>query len=725
MAETPNGKNTSTMRHESDFSENLLNVVGSLVVVLDREGTIIRFNRACEETTGYTSEEVRGKRLWDIFLVYKEEAEVKGVFDSLIKGTIPSRHQNIWLTKQGDCRLIDWSNTVVHDENGEVQYVIATGIDITERRMFEEELRASEERIRYIIKHNPNAIAVLDNDLCYILVSDRFLHDYRLREKDIIGKCHYDVFPEVPDRWKEIHRRCLAGAIETAEDDLFIRVDGSVDTIRWEVRPWYDSHGQIGGIIMYTEVITERKRAEEALRESEARMRAIVNTAVDGIVTIDERGTIESINPAVEKIFGYTTGELMGQNVNILMPEPYHSEHNQYLANYLNTGISKIIGIGREVMGRRKDGTLFPIDLSVSEVRLKGRRIFTGIVRDISTRRRSEEALRESQERLQLATEGAQVGTWQWDLPADVITYSPKAAELFGLAPGGQLTKNDFLNLLHPDDRQRVSLLKTELEKEKTYNVEYQIIWPNGKTHWIQTRGRVVSQNAGVPTRLMGVVMDICERKRSEKALQQISDRLRALFEASPVGILTLQPDGVVTMWNPAAARIYGWTEEEVLGKPAPFIPEDRMHEFDESRARVLAGESFSNLLLHRRRKDGSLIDVSLSTAPLHAEDGSITGILGMVADVTDQRRTEEALRASEEKYRDLVQNAQSFMLRFNAQGQITFFNEYAQAFFGYTEEEVIGKHVDILVPPVSSFGRDLYDMLHDIILHPRELCHQ
>jgi PAS domain S-box-containing protein len=123
------------------------------------------------------------------------------------------------------------------------------------------------------------------------------------------------------------------------------------------------------------------------------RLRAILQTAVEGIITIDERGMIESMNPAAERHFGYATAEVMGKNVKMLMPSPYREAHDGYLQNYLRTGQAKIIGIGREVIGQRKDGSVFPMDLAVSEVRLSDRRLFTGFVRDITERKRAETQL--------------------------------------------------------------------------------------------------------------------------------------------------------------------------------------------------------------------------------------------------------------------------------------------------------------------------------------------
>jgi PAS domain S-box-containing protein len=139
--------------------------------------------------------------------------------------------------------------------------------------------------------------------------------------------------------------------------------------------------------------------AAAALHDSEERLRAILDTAVEGIITIDERGSIESMNPAAEKTFGWKASEIVGKNVNMLMPSPYKQQHDDYLANYLRTGHAKIIGIGREVVGQRKDGGVFPMDLAVSEVRLANRRLFAGFVRDITDRKRLEQEILEISDR--------------------------------------------------------------------------------------------------------------------------------------------------------------------------------------------------------------------------------------------------------------------------------------------------------------------------------------
>ena len=171
--------------------------------------------------------------------------------------------------------------------------------------------------------------------------------------------------------------------------------DGRLIDVALSISPILDEAGRIVGASAIGRDVTEHKKDVNDLRDSEARLRSILESAVDGIVVIDSRGRIESFNPAAERLFGYSAQEAKGQNVNLLMPSPYREQHDEYMARYLATGIAKIIGMGREVTGRRKDGTTFPLHLSVGEMAVGGERKFTGLLHDLSTRVKVEEQLRE------------------------------------------------------------------------------------------------------------------------------------------------------------------------------------------------------------------------------------------------------------------------------------------------------------------------------------------
>jgi two-component system, LuxR family, sensor kinase FixL len=183
--------------------------------------------------------------------------------------------------------------------------------------------------------------------------------------------------------------------------------------------------------------------------DDKTRLQAIINTAIDGIITIDRAGIVESLNPAAARIFGYLPQEVIGQNNRMLMPEPDRSLHDTYLENYHRTGIGQIIGKGREVLGRRKDGTVFPFLLSISEVKLRDKQIFTGIVHDISNLKKAEAALRESENKISSIIQAAVDGIITIDTRGMMEMINPAAARLFGYEPQELLGKS--INMLMPE----------------------------------------------------------------------------------------------------------------------------------------------------------------------------------------------------------------------------------------------------------------------------------
>ncbi|WP_166647219.1 PAS domain-containing sensor histidine kinase [Prosthecobacter fusiformis] len=170
--------------------------------------------------------------------------------------------------------------------------------------------------------------------------------------------------------------------------------DGGQRHVEWFHSDIKDDEGRVTGILCMGRDVTELQLTREALVSSEKRSSAVLETAVNAIITINEEKVIETVNSATERIFGYSRDEMVGRNIQMLMPQPYRDKHDSYVQNYLNTGVKKIIGIGREVVGQRKDGTVFPMDLSVGEARLpEGRRVFTGIIRDLTDRKILEEKI--------------------------------------------------------------------------------------------------------------------------------------------------------------------------------------------------------------------------------------------------------------------------------------------------------------------------------------------
>ncbi len=261
------------------------------------------------------------------------------------------------------------------------------------------------DQFRGFIEYAPVAIAMLDHDMRYLAVSRRWIEDYGLHGRGIEGRSHYEIFPEIPEQWRDVHRRAMTGEVCSKDEDRFERADGTVQWLRWDVRPWFAPDGGIGGILILTEDITRRKEAEEAvrlererLRVSEDRYRAIFEAAPNPAIIIDERGTITEINPAAGAAFGHTPAEMIGRNVSILMTEADALAHDSYLKRHAETGESHIIGIGRVVPVKRKNGSVYPAELTITAWKdEQGARLYCGTLTDLTERERSERMLAERQ----------------------------------------------------------------------------------------------------------------------------------------------------------------------------------------------------------------------------------------------------------------------------------------------------------------------------------------
>ena len=202
------------------------------------------------------------------------------------------------------------------------------------------------------------------------------------------------VPPEVRDEFDQVMERVRRGERIGTLETVRLRKEGSRVQVVLTLSPIRAPGGGLIGTSVIARDISERKRMDAEVSKGRAKLRAILDTAVDAIISIDGRGIIQTINPATERMFGYTSAELIGQNVKMLMPSPYHEEHDGYLARYRQTGEKRILGIGREVQARRKDGTVFAVDLAVSEVEAGA--LFTGTIRDISDRKLMERMLRDT-----------------------------------------------------------------------------------------------------------------------------------------------------------------------------------------------------------------------------------------------------------------------------------------------------------------------------------------
>ena len=260
-----------------------------------------------------------------------------------------------------------------------------------EQARFEEIVKTNEALLRLFIKHTPAAIAMFDTDMRYLQVSDRFLTDYDLEGQDLIGKSHYDVFPDLPERWRAAHRRILAGAVERCDEDSYISSDGSTGWMQWESLPWRNVDGEIGGLILFTQVITARKRAEEALRASEERFVKIFHLSPFrmGILRIRD-GIVLEVNDTWIKETGFSRDDIINQSIfkyASLMADGVVEKMRQVLKSQKHT-------VDLEVRFHSKSGREVIANTSAVMFDLDGEPCYLWVANDITERKHAEEALR-------------------------------------------------------------------------------------------------------------------------------------------------------------------------------------------------------------------------------------------------------------------------------------------------------------------------------------------
>jgi two-component system sensor kinase FixL len=317
----------------------------------------------------------------------------------------------------------------------------------------------------------------------------------------------------------------------------------------------------------------------EAARETRSRQgleyRALLDAAVDAIIVIDHRGIVQEFSQAAQRVFGYSADEVIGSNVNVLMPEPYHGEHDDYLARYNSSRDPHIIGIGREVRARRKDGSLFPCDLAVGQVQGVEPPRFIGFIRDITARKEAEELLRRSEAELRLAQELANLGNYVMHAGGNAPDYfSPQLYRILGVQPGDTRTvREEFLGRwVHPADRNRVADEFARMDAGKSaLDIEYQVVLRDGTMKHLHHLAQAVFGPDGRVLKYVGTIHDITDRRRAEDEARVLQERLTHFSRLSTMGEMAAglaheinQPLSAIATYAQACQRLIRQPEPDI-----------------------------------------------------------------------------------------------------------------------------------------------------------------
>jgi PAS domain S-box-containing protein len=552
----------------------------------------------------------------------------------------------------GEVRWIHSQAWATRDAAGRILHVEGTDFDITETRQAEQALRESEGRLRLFVEHAPAALAMFDRDLRYLVASRRWVTDYRLGDVEPIGRSHYDLFPTISAEWRAVHARALAGEVIRSERDSFTRADGTVQWLRWEVRPWYDTAGAVGGIVMFADDITASVASETALRENEERFRRLVDSIMDGVISIDADQRVTLFNPAAEKMFGLSAVEVLGGPLDRLIPTPHRANHAGYVAGFMRTGVTNrsMAALGA-VSAVRGDGEHFPIEASLSQIEVNGQKVATAIVRDISARVRAEAALRESEEQFRATFEQAAVGLAHVGMTGRFLRVNERLSEITGHTRD-ELLAFTFQMITHPDDLSADLELADRLLAGQVphYSLEKRYVRKAGGFVWVNITVSVRRDRGGSPLHYISVIEDISARKDAEAALRESEARFRNVFEYAPIGIGITDADGQFIQCNPEYCRILGLTEEELMSADLAMLvhPDDRAENMTLLR-RLSAGQipryELSNRFLH---KSGSPVWVHKVVTYFGDGGEQERRLMALVTDLTEQRRVELQLRQQE-----------------------------------------------------------------------------
>ena len=718
----------------------------------------------------------------------------------------------------------------------------------------------AEAQLRLFVEHTPAAVAMFDREMRYVLFSRRWLTDYGLADHDIVGRSHYEVFPDIPERWRKLHQRVLAGSVERCEEDAFERADGSTVWIRWELLPWRDDDDEIGGLVMFTEVITERKRADllaagqrrlfeliaagaalgDVLGEITGLVEAHSEGALCSILLIEDgrvrHGATPNLPPEyVTQIDGSAIGPSAGscgtaayRGESVIVADietnPLWDDYRQLaLPHGLRAcWATPIFASDGQVVGTFANYYREPRSPDASDLGLI--EMATGVASVAIERERSQAALRESEERFRSVFETTSTAIAITTVPDGTIMHVNRAFEQLVGRPEAELIGATVEAFTHPDELGRKKELFGELTRgeRETSRFENRYVHPDGSVVWGDLTGSIVRDAEGRPAAYVGVITDVTDRKLAEEALRRrdaileavgwsaarllqagslaetanevlerlgraagtsraylfenhpgpagtllssqrfewvaegisaqidnavlqnqpypdewretmgagvpfhraisefsgdtrteleqqdilslalvpifvaeewwgfvgfdecvtdrvwsaaeldalraaagilgaaverariegavrlATERLADVLEASPIATIAVDQEGRVTIWNAAAERVFGWTRGEVSGRPNPTVPPEMLEDVKALRRAVIEGKTPASIETKRRRKDGSLLEVRLSLGSMRDASGEVTGIVGLIEDISDLRRSENERRELE-----------------------------------------------------------------------------
>lgn len=549
------------------------------------------------------------------------------------------------ITKEGEVRYHE--GTLVNLLNETIGAIVSDVRDVTEKVLKQQELEKSrieiEEReklLQLYIEHSPAAIAMFDANMHYLVVSSRWLKDYGLEGKKIIGESHFTIFPGIADTWKEVCSDCLKGAARKSEEELFVRADGNYIWIRWEIRPWYQFDGRIGGVLIFSEDITKRKHDEETIAQSEIKYKALMESISDGFIALDKNWRFTYINKVAEQLLKKDAAELLHRNAWDEFPEVRNTIFYEGFQSAMRNRQSLVIEDYSTSLQKWVRIHVYPSEAGLS--------VF---FKDIDGEKQSEIRARQSDDLRKAIMNTIHDAVFCTDQNGGIVYWNRRAEELFGFSQQEMFGRSIFDYIL-PVKRESTDTLQDENCSKKSCRVilgklmETKAFDVHGREFPVELFAVRIGDRSDIT--FCGFIRDISERKKAEEEVIRSKERLQRAQRIGHLGHWEISFKTGESKWSDEAYRIYGLepadhniSMEEWLTWVHPDDL-DRVKEEIENGKTNWVGSSFYHRII---RKDGSVRHVFAESRYEMDENRDPTAMFGIVYDITQLKTLEQELQ--------------------------------------------------------------------------------
>lgn len=632
-------------RKQTEMIEQFFSVGLDLFCIANTEGYFLKLNKAWERTLGYTIEELLSKQ----FLEYVHPDDLQSILDALSELGSDKEVLNFvnrYRCSNGEYKYLEWRSYPFKNT------IYAAARDISERIKSQDELKIRESYLRAIIENQPGLVWLKDKDSNFLAVNRAFAKSCGIDDPELlIGMNDFHIWSqELAENYLNddiaIMQSMKPRIIEEPIED-----NGQVKWFETFKSPVFDDEGRIIGTTGYSHDISERKKVETEL----IFLSTITSNMNESIVATDSELNITFINSACTQLYGYEFNEIKGRKPDVFEPENSDLKLHVEMNNAIFSG-----NVYTDIfINQKKDGSRFICEIKVMPMFNQKKDIigFIGIQRDITDRIQAEEKLKETTERLSLATKAGRIGIWDYDLVSGVLKWDDQMFVLYGR------NREDFsgaysawVDGLHPDDVQRGDHeIRLALEGKREFDTEFRVIYPDRKTiRNIRAIANVIRDEAGKPIRMIGTNWDITEQKLAEEALQISEARLRESQAIAQIGSWNydIATNKFVSSGETSSIFETDYIQESTFEEFRNMIYPDDIEFVEEELINTIKTGIKYDIVYRIITGQKKIKYVHAQGRAIYNSDSEPIKVLGTLQDITKLKQAEEALRESEEKYR-------------------------------------------------------------------------